>query len=363
MKNGNFKKGKPMIIISGSALVGTILLTSCSGMVKKDNNGIGSVSTSDITTESTLISESISTETTSTNIDQSTQPSINYSFIWDDSTTERFSSYVEKELGIDLGSYIRYYGFTDSLNKVYTDYLKNNYGVDKDVESVPFSASNYFYTYMVSPAEKRMYRDYECFCKRFLSERKSLNNSFRNKLILSYLIQNNIALGEMIPIECFESLDSDFIRSSNEYGMDYFAQNPKFGNYNNEYVYSTPEVIGACKLYNNNLGYIFYTEGLKEQDIFKDPELCDILNQHLKTFYGENAIQIGQVPTREQYKVMFGEDPLDLSYVPGAVVNDSQVKGNAQVRYGDSIQDYTYMYPESTYDYYVEETETKGTSR
>lgn len=73
------------------------------------------------------------------------------------------------------------------------------------------------------------------------------------------------------------------------------------------------------------MGYIYYTHGIKDHDLLFKTDLVEILNQHLVQFYGQNAIQIGQVPTKEQYRAIFGEDPLDLSYIPGAVVNDAQV--------------------------------------
>jgi hypothetical protein len=50
-------------------------------------------------------------------------------------------------------------------------------------------------------------------------------------------------------------------------------------------------------------------------------EAIKIFNDLLKQYYGDNAPQIGQLITREQYIAIFGEEPLDLSYIPGVVVN------------------------------------------
>lgn len=279
-------------------------------------SGCSQTATSGTTTalQTTSTTDSTIAETT-----ESKKLNKSYNFMWDENETKNFSNYVKKKLGIDSRSYILYYGFTDELNKVYTEYIDLTYKINDG--PYDFSCSNKFYIDMtyVCP-DKRVFRNYGSFRTRFLWDERMTNDSFRNKLVISYLINNNIPLGSRIPVDNFESVDKDYINVGQSFNLEFFRKNPDFGNYDKSYKYSSGEMLGALQQYNCGLCYIFYTEGLKDQDLFVDQELVDILNQHLKRFYGENAIQIGKVPTKEQYMAIFGEEPLDLSYIPGAVI-------------------------------------------
>lgn len=79
--------------------------------------------------------------------------------------------------------------------------------------------------------------------------------------------------------------------------------------------------IFLLKHYNKALYYLCIDYSIRSGDPQEKIEVFAICNQHLKTFYGENAPQIGEVVTPEQYEKIWGEKPLDISYIPGAIVN------------------------------------------
>lgn len=351
----NFKKNeKKLTISSTSILIGTLLISSCSSFTKGGTTENSESNLSDNT--NTSYSDVTSADITQT--EPTKEYNKKYNFMWDERGTKEFSNYVKKKLGIGLRTYILYYGFTDELNKVYTEYIDLTYNINDG--PYDFSCSNKFYIDMtfICP-DKQKYRNYGSFRTRFLWDEMITNNTFRNKLILSYLINNNIPLGSRISIESFESLDKDYIHAGMQYDLEYFDKYPNFGNFDKSYRYSSGELIGALQQLNCSLCYIYYTEGLKDQDLFADPELCEILNGNLKKFYGENAIQIGKVPTKEQYMAIFGEEPLDLSYIPGAVMQVPQETMASPVSYIDYNNYNVYYNP--NYNMYSEEE--KGRSR
>ena len=294
-------------LISG-LIISTILLSACntsastSGQTDNSVNG----SAASIITEST-------TETSET-----TEEAKVYDFMWGDTASKDFSNYLEKTLGMNLATYVHCFGFTDDLNEIYSEYMKKNYGTEGRVS---FKTSNYFFTFLdTCDAEgKRKYRKYELFKIRFLEHNSRTNGTFNNKFIMSYLCQNELKLGYQIPVDNFKKINPDYISICKKFNGDYFDNNP--GLWNKNYNYSVEETLALMQLYNNNMLYIYFSESMKDFDILSKPEAVEALNQHLKTFYGENAPQIGQVVTVEQYRAMFGEEPLDLSYIPGAVVN------------------------------------------
>ena len=55
-------------------------------------------------------------------------------------------------------------------------------------------------------------------------------------------------------------------------------------------------------------------------EIADNPEELERVNGYLIRFFGDNAPQVGECITREQYIAIFGEEPIDLSYIPGAIV-------------------------------------------
>lgn len=340
---------KRLIVCSTSILAGTLMISSCSISLKKDINQ--STDLSDQYNTNTLGTYGSDNEPSKTESSSSLNIPKNANYLWDNNKTKDFSNYVNKKLGIELAGYVKCYGFTNDLNKVYTQYINENYSTDYDM--VPFSASNYFYTYLVSDAEMKRYRKYEIFCARFLNNEKCTKGTFNNKLIISYMIQNSIPFGTRIDVNNFKNIDQNFINIGKEYNLEYYSNHYKLGNYDKSYKYSSGELIGILKHYNNSLCYIYYSEGIKDQDLLKNQELCDIFNEHLKQFYGDNAIQIGKVPTKEQYIAIFGEEPLDLSYIPGAVMQVPQETMASPVSYIDYNNYNVYYNP--NYNMYSEE--------
>ena len=296
-------------------LIQSIVL-ACSLLISGCSQTAGSTSiTATTTVQTTSSTDPTLAETTES---KNQKQNITYDYKWDNNRIKDFSSYVNKKLGKELAGYVICYGFTDELNKVYTQYINEYYGTDYDM--VPFSASNYFYSYLVDDDGMHRYRKNDIFYARFLNSEKCTKGTFNNKLIMSYMIQNNIPFGTMINVNNYKNIDVEFIKIGKQYDLDYYRDHYKLGNYDKSYKYSSGELIAILQLYNSSLSYIFYSEGIKDLNLLNNQELCDILNQHLKKFYGEKAPQIGQVPTAENYRAMFGEEPLDLSYIPGAVI-------------------------------------------
>lgn len=352
-------KEEKLKIISASVLAGTFLISGCSNSFKKNNNADKTIQSSDSIVTESNVSESISmVPETSETIEEAKV----YDFMWGDAASQDFSNYLEKTLGMNLATYVHCFGFTDDLNEIYSEYMEKNYGTEGKVS---FKTSNYFFTFLdtCDADGKRAYRNFRFFKIRYLNDKKCINGTFNNKFIMSYLCQNELKLGYTIPVDNFKAISADYISICKQFDAEYYFDNRlELGNQNN-HNYSVEETLALMKLYNSNMLYIYFSESMKDFDILSKPEAVEAFNQNLKEFYGENAPQIGQVVTVEQYRAMFGEDPLDLSYIPGAIVNDAQVKGNAQVRYADSLNDYSFTYPTSTYDYYMEEPESTGRSR
>ena len=292
---------KKIAAIQSLILAGSLLFSGCS-----QTAGTTAVSSVESTTASEV------TTTTTYNL-------ADYDFTWNDQLSDEFSNHCKKVFNINLVGYIRCFGLTDELNAEFTKFVNTHFGTKYD--KVPFKKANYFYSYIYSEDGHYLFRDYTRFSKRFLNDKKLLHGTFNNRFILSYLIANKIELGKMIPIDNFKSMFGDKIYSGKDY-FDFCINNPLLGNYESSHKYSEDEIHAILIYYNSNLSYLFNDERVKTRDFkdIPDPEAIKIYNQHLNKFYGENAPQIGQVPTKEQYRSIFGEDPLDLSYIPGALI-------------------------------------------
>lgn len=295
-------------LLSG-LLITTMLLSAC-------NSSVSTSGQSDNSIKGTA--ESAITESTS-ETSETTEEAKVYDFMWGDTASKDFSNYLEKTLGMNLATYVHCFGFTDDLNEIYSEYMEKNYGTEGKVS---FKTSNYFFTFLdtCDAQGKRKYRNFDLFEARYLSDKKCLNGTFNNKFIMSYLCQNELKLGYTIPVDNFKKISADYVGICKQFNLDYYINKLELGNQNN-HNYSVEETLALMKLYNSNMLYIYFSESMKDFDILSKPEAVEAFNQHLKKFYGENAPQIGQVVTVEQYRTMFGEDPLDLSYIPGAVVN------------------------------------------
>lgn len=358
----NIKSNSQVLkVYSCSVLAGIMLATTFASCSKIDKETVIPESESTYTYESITTSNPTSSFATPSDVQSEPVEEEVYSFTWEYDETEAFEKVVKERFNISITTYIGYYGFTEELNVEFTNFINDRFKTE--YKSVPFRKANYFFDYIMRGDSTRHYYDnYDKFVKLCLRNDKSFKSAYNNKLIISYLYHNNIVFGENIQLDGFKEFMGNELYEDDG-GLSLLVTDTMLGNYDKSHQYSKYELLELLQLYNSNNCTLCTDNSIKTCNLFEKPEVIELYNQHLKTFYGENAPQLGQTITLEQYRAMFGEDPLDLSYIPGAVVNDSQVKGNAKVIYGDSIQNYTYVYPESTYDYYVEETELKGTSR
>ncbi len=288
------------------ALAGAILLSSCSST----NETIA------ISSES----ESTSVTTTETTAPPTPTPVV-YDFEWGVADTKAFEEYFEgsvlPEYSLTLVGYLYSYGFTDELNKGLTKYVNDQF--NREYESVPFSEVDYFIDITTKPIREDGTSYYfrnnlDQFYKGFLNPDQYSKGSLNNKLVLSYLIQNEIPVGKKVPHELFVSLLGE-----NYYyydSFDFLDHNRSCGNYDSSYIYSNEEMFCVLKSYNSQTSRLCADEKIKTLDITDSPETCEIFNECLRDYYGDNAPQYSQVMTREQYVEIFGEEPLDLSYLP-----------------------------------------------
>ena len=308
------------IITSASLLISMTLsstLISCSKQVESQTSVEPMLTTTQTETTETSNPYFTETPTSTTNVTE------NYDFIWDNDKASAFDDYCMKKFNLKLSYYVIGFGFTDDLNSALTDFINERYNTN--YTSIPFSKVNYFFGQINKLPEHYKYREYDWFCVLYLRNDSNEKSAFRNKLVLSYLIANNIPVGSTIPIENFKNIAGD-----NIYNKQYLdeidtihCENLKLGNYDFGYRYNDKELFAAILCYNRNLSFGFNDERIKTRNFADSPETIEVYNKNLKKFYGENAPQIGEVLTKEQYFAMFGEEPLDLSYIPGAIMNDS----------------------------------------
>ena len=111
-------------------------------------------------------------------------------------------------------------------------------------------------------------------------------------------------------------------------GLRELIADPKLGNYPSDHKYTNGQLFDLLKEYNFFVYYLCVDYSIKSGIPQEDLSVFAKCNEHLKKFYGENAPQIGQVVTPEQYEKIWGEKPLDISYIPGALVNPPIVIAN-----------------------------------
>ena len=270
--------------------------------------------TASTTTASSDVATTSSSEVTTTT---SYNPA-DYKFTWEYDETEAFEKVMHDKFNMSIAQYTGYFGFTDDFNRVYTDFINNRFNTD--YKSVPFKKANYFFDYINRDINLRHdFDDYENFKIGCLNTSKARLSCFNNKAVLSYLIQNGIPLGEPVPIENFKSFMGDELYK-NTPTLQTIGLNPKTGNYEKSYVYNKTELFELLQAYNAIIYKFCVDNSIKTCNLFEKPEVIEIYNSNLKKFYGID-VKMGEVLTKEQYKTMFGEEPLDLSYIPGAIVS------------------------------------------
>ena len=359
MSNINFKKCKDKLtMISTSLLTGTIMITTMASCTKENpttSNDIDISNSSVVTTTETNASGEIidTTQTTETTLSLES-----YTFPWEDDENYDFDNFVKEKYGIYLAEYVSYFGLTDELNVDFTNFVNKRYNTD--YEYVPFKKANYFYTYIKTSEGRGFYSDYQIFEIVFLSENDFFNKVLNNKLVLSYLAQNNIPFGYRVPIENLKALVGDDVYTCNLSKEIY--NKDKFINYEDNQTFSNEELVTVLKNYNGKVTGFPADQGLKELELEGHLDVCDTWNGYLKTYFGDDAPQFGECLTKKKVIELTG-GYYDLSYIDGAIYKgDTKVKGDAKVRYGDSIDEYTMSYLPG-YEYYTEEPEDHGRSR
>ena len=340
----NFKvNNQKLCITSSSVLAGVMLITTFTGCMKKDPEKTDT-SFSD-PTESYTSSTSFTTETS---VETSVKETLNYT--WDDNASREFDAYLNNRLHISVAKYIIYYGFTDEFNQVFTDFCNKKYGLN--CKSVSEAEANYFYSYIHDKLYHNNNDDFNYFKWTKLDKEDVNVGTFSNKMIMSYLVQNQIPLGSRIPLDNLKSIMGDEVYTYDQ-GLTELIKDPKIGNYPSDHKYTKGQLFDALKNYNFAVYYLCVDYSIKTGNPFDKIESFDKCNEHLKKFYGENAPQIGQIITPEQYEKIWGEKVLDLSYIQGAVMQVPQETMASPVSYIDYNNYNVYYNP--NYNMYSEE--------
>ncbi len=247
----------------------------------------------------------------------STESTESYDFTWEYDETEDFEKVVNSKFNMSIASYICCYGFTQDLNDVYTNFINKRFGTD--YKCVPFKKANYFFDYINRDYSVRQrFNDYEEFRHVCFNKDDAILSVFNNKLILSYLVQNKIPLGKPIPIENFKTLMGDELYTYDCH-LKLLCKNPETGNNDISYRYSKEELLELMQVYNRTIYRLCVDNSIKTCDLFEKTEVIELYNQFFKEFYGFD-IKLGDVLSVEDYIKMMKENPLDISYIDGAIV-------------------------------------------
>lgn len=315
MKKYSFKTNSSKEKIVAMSLVGTILLTTIAGCNSKINNGSSEpvVTNVDIGTVVTEVSGSEITETT--------LAPVSYDFVWTNDDTTEFSNYVASIMGErGLGDYITRYGFTSELNVIFTNYVNAKY--NKNYESVPFSKAYYFGS-ISSQRKAYNFDNYEDFRLYFLRYEDSVMNEFNNRLVMSYLIQNNIQFGTMVPLENLKALQVDDMY--NYPVVDVLIDDLKLGNYDSSHTYTNEELYSLLVCYNIKISVLCGWGGNYSYNPLESQELCDMCNGYFEQYYGNDVLQMGKVLTKDDFAELFpGYEMNDISYIPGAIYDPNE---------------------------------------
>ena len=307
------------IAIQSLVLIGSMLLSGCSQI----SDIAGSVLPGATTT---TVTESIPETTPS----PTPTPAV-YDFKWELLEYEECQRVASARFNpISFKDYVMMYGgFDRDLQEVLTAYVNEKYS--REYETVPFSAVNYMRTVLTAGLGDayKLKNNYKRFSSLYLNSKGTVaTSSFKNKLVFSYLIQNDIALGDRIPLDNLMDIRENVDIS--KYNVKPYLNNKTkklTGNFKNTYEYSAEDLLTVMTYYNRSVSSILLDYRImpldfntNEENYSEDlKELKDICNGYLKKHYGDKAPQIGEKITKEQYVAIFGEEPLDLSYIPGGV--------------------------------------------
>lgn len=284
-------------------LLCSLLISGCSQTAVPANTAASSVDASTTTTAEV-------TTTTSYN-------PADYPFIWDYNANVEFDKYLESKIHISMQRYVQYFGFDEVLQQHFTDFCNRKYGLNSN--SVPFSKANYFYDYVNDLNGHHKNDDYDYF-KATLLNKECVNVSmFANKLVMSYLVQNKIPFGTRIPLENLKAIMGEDVYTYDP-GLSEMYKDMQLGNKPRTYKYSAGQLYDLLKQYNYAVYLMCVDEQIKTGNPVDNIQAFEIHNKHLISFYGENAPQIGEVVSPEQYEKIWGEKSLDISYIQGALV-------------------------------------------
>ena len=308
-------------------LTGSMLLGGCAQNAPAESTNI---------TETTAaVTETTTTVTETTAETTETPPAAPvYDFKWDMIEYEEFQRIVAVRFGpTSLKEYLMSYGgFDQEMQQMFTVYVNDHYG--KEYDTVPFSTVSYFRKNLAGNLNyARQLKNYKKYSSQFLDKNAVEKSAFKNKLVMSYLIRNNIAFGDRVPADNLMQIRENVDMS--KYSTKPYLKNKKkrqAGNFNNSYKYSAADLLTVLTYYNQAISKIcldyrvmpltFNTDDPKYADDCKDVvELC---NGFLQKNYGSKAPQIGEKLTGEKYKDLFGEEPLELDYIPGGVFDASK---------------------------------------
>ena len=279
-------------LLSG-LLAATVLISGCS---------LG-----DTPESSVAASSETRPETTVTTTTETTEPPVVYDFEWGFTEQELFDKYLKNTLGCDSTVYIYLFGYTDELNIHLTDFI--NLYFQKDYKTVPFSEVGYINENHYNNGNYNWYKEHpEDFSKYCLSNNGPVSGILINKVMISYLVQNKLPFGIKISEENLKALVG-----GKAYSFDFLTYEEKNlakTKFDGSEKYSVDDLFTILAIYNVS---IFAMD--------RNSEYQEFVNGCLKEYYGDNAPKIGDVITKEQYIKMFESDPIDLSYIPGAVAD------------------------------------------
>ena len=272
----------------------------------------------------------------------SAKTTFDYKLHWTNEKSAEFCDYYEKNYHIALSDYVRYYGgFSDELNTTFTNYINEKYNTN--FESVPFSAATYFRTYTYVDGDqhpKYLRTHYDDFCEKYIEGTDVLYGVLTNKVVISYLVQNNIPFGMKVPVDNLKALqvkDMYGVVLTEEFKMGIFERLKYFGensgikgsqhNISSDIKYTNEDLFMLLLWYNFSVSSLCADERILPLDFFYDDatykdaskDAIDAFNKHFDKRFNGKGLRLGEVPTKEQFRSVYNDEPIDLSYIPGAV--------------------------------------------
>ena len=322
-------------LVSTLLLATTMIFSACNS----------STVTTDQTANTTSELSSATTAETS-----ATETTFDYNLNWTKEKANEFAKYYEGNYHITLGEYIYYLGgFSDDISYSLTNFV--NYEYKTNFDNVPFSAVGYLRTYVIggNRAEAGHFRKPEMrdvFCKCYLEGINPCRGTLTNKAVVSYLYVNNIPLGKAVPLENLKALQVKDMNSLVSPDIDLanwilhkYPVNDEEKDKNVQHnisastKFTNEELCRLLLMYNWSVRDLAADERILDLDLFSEnPRFKDIgkeaiegYNKILDEYYGSKGLRFGEIPTLEQFRYVYNDAPLDLTYIPGAVISPKTV--------------------------------------